>query len=131
MDRTLSTKWVGASLWALVLLGAVTLQVLTAAAERQPYRSPFDLAFSPDGGTLAVSDRTAGRLYVLDAQAGKVAREIELRGQPTGVAWQAEGRVVVSEYDAGTANSSFTTAATASSTGSVVPPAIPTATPTA
>jgi len=102
MDRVLSTKWLGVSLLAFVLLGSVTFAVLTAAAERQPYRSPFDLAFSPDGGTLAVSDRTAGRLYLLDARAGQVAREIALRGKPTGVAWQAEGRVVVSEYDAGT-----------------------------
>jgi DNA-binding beta-propeller fold protein YncE len=78
---------------------------------KQSYRSPFDLAFSPDGRTLAVSDRTAGRLYILDAQAGPggandhspvPAREIPLRGQPMGVAWQGDGRVVVSEYDADT-----------------------------
>jgi DNA-binding beta-propeller fold protein YncE len=69
---------------------------------RKPYRSPFDLAFAPDGAMLAVSDRTAGRLYLLDARAGQVAREIELRGQPMGLAWEAEDRVVVSEYDAGT-----------------------------
>ncbi len=51
---------------------------------------------------LAVSDRTGGRLYVLDARAGQVAREIELRGQPMAVAWQGEEKVMVSEYDAGT-----------------------------
>jgi len=102
MDRILSTKGLGVSRLALVLLGSVTFQVLTAAAERQPYRSPFDLAFAPEGGTLAVSDRTAGRLYLLDAYAGHVAREIALRGKPMGVAWQADGQVVVSEYDAGT-----------------------------
>jgi DNA-binding beta-propeller fold protein YncE len=69
---------------------------------KRSYRSPFDLAFSAEGGTLAISDRTGGRLYVLDVQGGQVAREIELRGQPMGVAWQADDRVVVSEYDAGT-----------------------------
>jgi len=102
MDCLLSTKWSGVSRLAFVLLGSVTFPVLAAAAERQPYRSPFDLAFAPEGGTLAVSDRTAGRLYLLDAHAGQVAKEIELHGKPTGVAWQGEGRVVVSEYDAGT-----------------------------
>lgn len=101
MGRVLSTEWLGVSRLAFVLLGSVTFQVLTAA-ERQPYRSPFDLAFSPEGGTLAVSDRTAGWLYLLDAHAGQVAREIALRGKPTGVVWQAEGRVLVSEYGAGT-----------------------------
>jgi DNA-binding beta-propeller fold protein YncE len=102
MNRVLSIKWFDVSRLAFVLLGSVTFPVLTVAAERQPYRSPFDLAFAPEGGMLAVSDRTAGRLYLLDAYAGQVAREIELRGQPTGVAWQGEGRVLVSEYDAGT-----------------------------
>ncbi len=67
------------------------------------YRSPFDLAFAPEGNsTLAVSDRTGRRVYILDAQAGRVVREIELRGQPMGVAWEGDGKVVVSEYDAGT-----------------------------
>jgi len=39
---------------------------------------------------------------MLDVQAGRVAREVELRGRPMGVAWQGDGKVVVSEYDAGT-----------------------------
>ncbi len=69
---------------------------------RQSYRSPLDLAFSPEGGMLAVSDRTGGRLYILDVPAGQVAREIGLRGQPMGLAWQGDDRVVVSECDAGT-----------------------------
>ncbi len=38
---------------------------------KRSYRSPFDLAFAPEGGTLVVSDRTGGRLYVVDAQAGQ------------------------------------------------------------
>jgi len=77
------------------------------AAERvwepkRSYRSPFDLAFAPEGATLAVSDRTGRRMYVLDVQAGQVTRDVELRGQPMGVAWEGDGKVVVSEYDAGT-----------------------------
>ena len=133
-------RWLAASVLALVLLGPPVWGTLAGAAgggtrfptrgmrgmgsppnamdrrwePGQSYRSPFDLAFSPEGGagfptpdsalgrpTLAVSDRTGRRLYILDAQAGQVVREIELRGQPLGVAWQGDGRVVVSEYDAG------------------------------
>jgi len=123
-----SAYWFAVSVPALVLLGPAvsgTLAGMSGRGMRGPnrgmprmggppnatervwepkrsYRSPFDLAFSPEGGTLAVSDRTGRRLYILDAQAGQVAREIELRGQPMGVAWQGGGRVVVSEYDAGT-----------------------------
>ncbi len=103
MDCIRSIKWFGVPWLAFVLLAA--------PPDKQSYRSPFDLAFAPDGGTLAVSDRTAGRLYLLDAHGGPVGandyspvpvREIELRGKPTGVAWQGDGTVVVSEYDAGT-----------------------------
>ncbi len=95
------------SLTAFVTIGVVLLALAafgtpTGAAERQPYRSPFDLAFAPEGEILAVSDRTAGRLYILDAHAGQVAREIELWGKPMGVAWEGDGKIVVSEYDAGT-----------------------------
>jgi YVTN family beta-propeller protein len=122
---------------ALVLLGPAVFETLTGTDARgmrmpnpgmprmpgppdtmdrgrvppQSYRSPFDLAFSPEGGQLAVSDRTSGRLYILNAQAGSAgandhspvpAREIQLRGRPMGVAWQGDGMVMVSEYDAGT-----------------------------
>ena len=74
-----------------------------AAAQRPVYRSPYDVAFSPDGKMLAVSDRTAGRLCLMDVAARKVAREVALKGQPTGVAWSADGKkVYVVERNAGT-----------------------------
>ena len=74
-----------------------------SAAERPVYRSPYDLAFSPDGKTLAVSDRTAGRLCLVDVGGKKVAREVALKGQPTGLAWSADGKkVYVAERAAGT-----------------------------
>jgi len=86
-----------AGLQAGLLAGAV-------AAERPVYRSPYDLAFSPDGKTLAVSDRIAGCLCLVDVAAKKVAREVALKGQPTGVAWAPDGKkVYVAERNAGTA----------------------------
>ena len=64
-----------------------------------PYHSPFDLAFSPDGKTLAVSDRTAGLLAFIDVATGKVSHAIALNDEPTGVVWSADGaKVFVSEY---------------------------------
>jgi YVTN family beta-propeller protein len=65
------------------------------------YRSPFDLAFSPDGRLFAVSDRTARCLYVFDARTSDLARTVPLRGRPSGLAWESAGKVAVCEYDAG------------------------------
>ncbi len=81
----------------LLMLLLAASYVPASTVEKQPYRSPFDLAYSPDGGKLAISDRTAGRLYILDAEAATVAREIVLRGSSMGIAWQADGRIAVSE----------------------------------
>ena len=69
--------------------------------QESAYRSPFDLAFAPDGRRLAVSDRTAGCLYVLDAQTGDISTTIRLRSRPSALAWESAERVVVSEYGDG------------------------------
>jgi len=91
----------------LVTLTAVGVALVgparAAEAKRPIYRSPYDVAFSPDGKMLAVSDRTAARLCLLDVAAKKVAREVALKGEPTGVAWASDGkRVFVAERNAGT-----------------------------
>ena len=66
-----------------------------------PHHSPYDVAYSPDGKLLAVSDRTAGMLMLIDPARGKVVREVRLQGEPTGVLWSSDGKVVyAAEYDA-------------------------------
>ena len=87
---------------AAAIAACVLLAALTARAE-QPYRSPYDLAFSPDGRTLAISDRAAGVVSLVDVDSGRVEREISLHGLPAGVAWAPGGaRIYVAEYQAGT-----------------------------
>jgi len=71
--------------------------------EAEVYRSPLDVAFSPDGEMLAVSDHTAGSLAMIDASTGKVSSQIELRGRPMSLAWSDDSRTVyVAEHTAGT-----------------------------
>lgn len=65
------------------------------------YISPFDLAWSPDGASIAISDRTGGRLYLIDPARAAVGATVDLNGKPTGVAWLG-ATVLVAEYDAGT-----------------------------
>ncbi|HLU48944.1 MAG TPA: hypothetical protein VK116_12705, partial [Planctomycetota bacterium] len=70
-------------------------------SDPNPYRSPLDLAYSPDGALLAVSDRSAREAVIFDARKGSVARRVPLRGEPTGVAFAADRTLLVAEYDAG------------------------------
>ncbi len=95
--------------WTLATAFAVGLFPLVAAAADAGgslYRSPFDAAFSPDGKLLAVSDRTARSVAILEVSAGapgaKVLREVALAGEATGLAWAPGGAAVfVAEYGAG------------------------------
>ncbi len=92
---------VGALCAALMagLLALAPLEGRQAAA----YRSPFDLAMTPDGKRLYVSDRTAGCVVIADPAKGAKLGEIALRGEPTGLALSPDGsRLYVAEYSAGT-----------------------------
>ena len=73
-------------------------------ADSLPYHSPYDLAFSPDGRTLAVSDHTAKSVAFIEVEPGgvRLVRQVKLGGQPAGVAWARDGAsVFVAEYGAG------------------------------
>jgi len=88
---------------ALILASAAGWVALAQPAGSPKYQSPFDLAFSPDGKMLAVSDRTGASLAILDADTTKISNKVALNGEPTGVAWKADNSAVfVSETGAGT-----------------------------
>ena len=95
-------RLVGIALSVVVATGIGLVVFGQAAAPVKPsdwskYRSPFDVAFSPDGKMLAVSDRTARKLVLLDA-GGKVTKEVPLEGEATGLVWKCTGEsVFVSE----------------------------------
>jgi len=63
------------------------------------YYSPFDLAYSPNGSYIAVSDLTKAQLNIIDTSTNRVARTVVLKGQPKGVAWSGSNLVYVAEYD--------------------------------
>ncbi len=67
-----------------------------------PICSPLETAFSPDGSTLAVTDPTGARVWLIDYEL-REAKEIELNGKPAGVAWTKSGSLIVAEYGAGRA----------------------------
>src|ERR1019366_57198 len=44
------------------------------------FRSPYAVAYSDDSATLAVSDSSAGELFILDPKAGTSLRSVKLSG---------------------------------------------------
>ena len=93
-------------LFALPATLAFCVLVLCAArpasTKNPQYRSPIDVAFSPDGTLLAVSDFTAGSVSIIGATSGKIRRERELDGNASGLAWSADGgSIFAAESDAG------------------------------
>lgn len=55
------------------------------------YRTPQELAVSPDGRRLYVTARDGDALLVVDLAAGRVAREVAVGRQPNGLALAADG----------------------------------------
>ena len=88
----------------LALAATVTFVGVFAAGEKAgAYRSPFDVAFSPDGKVLAASDHTAGTVALIDPASGSV-RQVACQGSPADVAWAPDGaKLYVAERGAGTA----------------------------
>ena len=69
---------------------------------QDPFRSPCELAYSPDGALLAVADRTAQALVIINPATAQVTQTIPLAGEPREVAWRATNSVFVSENLSGT-----------------------------
>jgi len=81
-------------------LATVTALVVAGPAAGAPYRSIYDVAFSPDGKLVAASDYTAGAVAIVDVGGGKIQKEIKLQGKPCAVAWA--DKLYVTEIGAGT-----------------------------
>ncbi len=92
--------WLAGCLGLLIASSAVAV-LLAAESGQKVYRSPFDVAFSPDGKTLAASDRTAGAVVFLNLATSKVLRQTTGLHKPAGIAW-AGNDVFVTEYDTAT-----------------------------
>lgn len=91
-----------APLGGVAALTLALLYMVSAAADRREAatRSPYAVAWSPDGTRLAATDRTAGELLLM-RKSGEVMRRVPLRS-PAGLVWSASGdRVLVAEADTG------------------------------
>lgn len=80
-------------------LAAMLAAVLPVAQTKGVYRSPVEVAYSPDGKLLAVSDHTGGSVAFIDTGRNTVLRRTSL-SSPWGVAWIGQ-RAYVAEYRTG------------------------------
>lgn len=82
-----------------LLIPAVLLAIIYSLAPAgQPakgpaYRSPTDLAWSPDGKTIAIADHSAGQVVLMDAANRKVTASIPV-AKPVSVVWSADSAQV-------------------------------------
>ncbi len=89
------------TLGLLALASASSLAFATNPEPPDSWHSPYEVAFSPDGSTVATSDRTGAMLWLVDATGRQVTHRVGLHGEPTGIAWSADGaRVYVGEFGA-------------------------------
>lgn len=54
--------------------------------------SALDVAFAPDGKTLAVTDATTPAVVLIDPATRTILRTVKLAGPPAGLAWAADGK---------------------------------------
>lgn len=87
---------------AVGLVGTTSFSRADSPDDRPSYRSPVDVAFSPDGSVLAAADPTWGGVVLIDPQKRQVVREVRLNGEPGHVIWNGNDRLLVSEGSTGT-----------------------------
>jgi MYXO-CTERM domain-containing protein len=91
--------------WSRLVCLAALLSAKPTLAQspaRPAYRSPSDVAYSPDGSLLAVADRTWPGVWILKSSDGSVSQKAQLQGDPYHVIWNGSDKVMVAEGNKGT-----------------------------
>jgi DNA-binding beta-propeller fold protein YncE len=83
-------------------LMAILLATTLPAASQTDFHSPLDIAFAPDGNTLAVADATMRAVTLIDPASHRISGSVSLAAPPAGLAWSADGKnLFASESGAG------------------------------
>lgn len=99
--RIMKRGWDCAVRLLIFLVGCAAISAGASATE-PPVRSPYEVAFSPAGDVLAVSDRSAGVIELVSLRDARLLNEVLVRAEPTGLAWLSDGRLMAAEFSAGT-----------------------------
>ena len=88
---TTVSQWMN---WKLAVAAGMMATGELWAGTTGAYLSPENIAASPDGKLLYVTEQTARQVAVVDAAAGKIIKTISLKQDPTGLALSADGTIL-------------------------------------
>ncbi|MBM3458962.1 MAG: hypothetical protein FJX77_10580, partial [Armatimonadetes bacterium] len=66
-------------------------------------RGPYEVAFTPDGGTAIVTESEAAAVALIDTASGKVLRHVSVPAGPTGATVTPDGQLAVVTCSTGNA----------------------------
>jgi DNA-binding beta-propeller fold protein YncE len=79
-----------------IILNLLTGLMLNAAINE--FRSPVEVAYSPDGKWIASTDFTHGTVYFIDTEHQEIKKEVTGLDRPFDLVWLSDHQVAVSEY---------------------------------
>jgi mono/diheme cytochrome c family protein len=84
------------------LAGVLGFLPMAALPQETLPPEPQELAWSPDGATLAVSDAANNQILLLDPRLATVQQALAVQGRPRGLLWPTTNQLFVAEFSSGT-----------------------------
>ncbi len=92
--KFLLLSFIGAGLFGLALAQSANAGFIQGTRVRTDSPSPFHVAVSPDGGTLAIANQSGHSVTFIDTRSRKVTGEVAVQVQPEASVFSLDGRTL-------------------------------------
>ncbi|MGR3173997.1 MAG: hydrazine synthase subunit beta [Candidatus Scalindua sp.] len=92
--KFLLLSFIGAGLFGLALAQSANAGFIQGTRVRTDSPSPFHVAVSPDGGTLAIANQSGHSVTFIDTRSRKVTGEVPVQVQPEASVFTLDGRTL-------------------------------------
>lgn len=92
--KFLLLSFIGAGLFGLALAQSANAGFIQGTRVRTDSPSPFHVAVSPDGGTLAIANQSGHSVTFIDTKSRKVTGEVAVQVQPEASVFSLDGRTL-------------------------------------
>ena len=92
--KFLLLSFIGAGLFGLALAQSANAGFIQGTRVRTDSPSPFHVAVSPDGGTLAIANQSGHSVTFIDTRSRKVTGEVPVQVQPEASVFTHDGRTL-------------------------------------